>query len=110
MSPLSLGCNTLRAANVVGRQWVPTVTLGDSCDVKPQVNGGSLERMADNVITGLRIVGMDLYAARAALAAQTEIARNAARVAAAAGVSERRIAAELGVARCWTVRRWLGKA
>jgi transposase len=66
--------------------------------------------MGNNMIDGLHSVGMDLAAARAALDAQTEIARNAARVAAAAGVSERRIAAELGVARSKTVRRWLGKA
>jgi hypothetical protein len=65
--------------------------------------------MATNVITGLRIVGMDLAAARAALDAQLEIARNAARVAAAAGMPETVIARELGVARSKTVRRWLGK-
>jgi hypothetical protein len=65
--------------------------------------------MAHSMIDGLHSIGVELHAARSALAAQTEIARNAARVAAANGVSERRIARELGVARCWTVRRWLGK-
>lgn len=65
--------------------------------------------MASSMIDGLHSVGVDLHAAREALAAQTEIARNAARVAAAAGVPERRIAAELGVTRSRTLRRWLGK-
>jgi hypothetical protein len=65
--------------------------------------------MSTSMIDGLHSVGMDLHAARAALAAQVEIAKTAARVAAAAGVSERRIASELGVARSKTVRRWLGK-
>lgn len=58
---------------------------------------------------GLHSVGMDLQAARAVLAAQTEIARNAARVAAEAGMPETQIARELGVARSRTLRRWLGK-
>lgn len=69
----------------------------------------ALTAMATSMIDGLHAVGMDLAAARETLAAQTAIARNAAQVAAAAGVSERRIAAELGVARSKTVRRWLGK-
>lgn len=58
---------------------------------------------------GLHEIGMDLAAAREALAAQLEIAKTATQVAAAAGVSERRIAKELGVTRCPTVRRWVGK-
>jgi hypothetical protein len=64
--------------------------------------------MASNV-TGLRIIGMDLAGAREALAAQVEIARSAACVAAAAGMSEAQIARELGVTRSRTIRRWLGK-
>ena len=65
--------------------------------------------MADSVIDGLRAVGLELFMSRQGLAVQTEIARQAARAAAAAGVSERVIARELGVARSRTVRRWLGK-
>jgi hypothetical protein len=65
--------------------------------------------MPTSVIAALRAVGMDLFMARQGLAVQTEIARQAARAAAEAGVSEVAIARELGVARSRTVRRWLGK-
>jgi hypothetical protein len=58
----------------------------------------------------LNAVGAELALAREALAAQTERAKQAAVAAAAAGVSERAIAAELGVARSRTLRRWLNKA
>jgi predicted transcriptional regulator len=54
-------------------------------------------------------VGTELALARAVLAAQTELAKAAAVAAAEAGVSEREIARQLGVARSRTVRRWLGK-
>jgi hypothetical protein len=57
----------------------------------------------------LYMAGVDLACARQALDAQTEIARAVARAAAAAGVAETVIAAELGVARSPTVRAWLGK-
>jgi hypothetical protein len=54
-------------------------------------------------------IGPELALARQTLAAATEKAKTAARAAAAAGISERAIAAGLGVARSRTVRRWLGK-
>jgi hypothetical protein len=63
----------------------------------------------DGVELRLHLVGLELLAAREALAAQTELARAAAVDAAEAGVSERAIARALGVARSRTVRRWLGK-
>jgi DNA-directed RNA polymerase specialized sigma24 family protein len=67
----------------------------------------------ENVFTARRMdelcrVGVELLAAREALAAYTEIARAAARDASEAGCSERSIAAAFDVDR-GTVRRWLGK-
>ena len=67
-------------------------------------------RPASSLIDVLRTVGMDLDLARQSLDIATEIAKTAARDAAQAGLSERLIARELGVARSRTLRRWLGKA
>jgi hypothetical protein len=54
-------------------------------------------------------VGAELTLARQALAVATQNAMAAARDAAAAGLSEVQIAAQLGIARSRTLRRWLGK-
>ncbi|OBK74856.1 hypothetical protein A5651_08120 [Mycobacterium sp. 1274761.0] len=61
--------------------------------------------------TDLRLcaVSAELTLARQALAVATQNAMAAARDAAAAGQSEVQIAAQLGIARSRTLRRWLGK-
>jgi hypothetical protein len=57
----------------------------------------------------LEAIGAELAAAREVLAYHTEVAKAAALDAAELGVSERSIAAALGVARSRTLRRWIGK-
>lgn len=108
-SPVALGRNGFRAANAAVGQRIRWLVYQRHTPRNRRSNLVAWTTMDSMIVDGLHSVGMDLHAAREALAAQTEIAKTAALAAAKAGVSEHAIARELGVARSRTVRRWLGK-